>query len=689
MESPAKSASGNGRTARENDAAAHLEPNAVLPDPDGVRLRLLSHEMQHWKNSAALTRAEILLSHYRAQISRQQQQLRQLRAAVRMMQESKFWQIRNAWFAFKKRRGLLKGPVRTSNLTIIDFEPPKELDDPYAQWRSQHAPREADIARMRAAARHFKLTPVISILMPTYNTPETMLRGAIESVIAQAYPFWELCIADDASPDPLVRKLIASYCELDPRIKAVFRTENGHISRSSNSALEIASGEYVGLLDHDDLLTPDALFEVVSAINTDPAIDMIYSDEDKVDEDGGLSEPYFKPDWSPDSMLGRNYTCHFAVFRRSLMTRIGAFRPEFDGSQDYDLVLRFSEVTEHIHHIPQVLYHWRRHSASAASNVDAKGYAYLAGQRAIEAALERRGELGAALPVEKAPGAYVVRFSITRPGKVSIIVPTRDHPADVDRCLTSIFDRQDYADFEVILLDNGSRFPDSLAMFQAWEARDSRVRVVRYDVPFNYSKINNYAAARATGEYLLFLNNDTEVITNDWLAGMIEWAQRPAIGAVGAKLLFDDNTIQHAGVIMGIGGVAGHSHKLAPRDANGYFNMLLAPNNYSAVTAACLMTRTEVFNQVNGFDEDFGIAFNDVDLCLRIRGAGYRIVCLPNVELYHYESKSRGYDDTPEKVRRSRSEQMLMQQRWWVAGIVDPYYSPHLSLLSEDFSIRL
>jgi GT2 family glycosyltransferase len=559
----------------------------------------------------------------------------------------------------------------------------------YSEWLRQNGTRVSDLTRMRELVELLPYRPTISIITAVFNTPEPYLRATIESVLAQVYPSWELCLADDASTEAHVRTVLHEFAARDPRVKVTFRASNGHISRAMNSALDLATGEFVGILDHDDLLTPDALFEVAALLNWHRDADMIYSDEDKIDDAGTLRDPFFKPDWCPESFMSRMYTCHFGVYRRSLVERVGRFRPEFDGSQDYDLVLRLSEQSSRIHHIPRVLYHWRIHAASTASASTAKPYASTAAEKALGEALDRRGEPGEVREVEGAPGTYLVRYRIKEHRRVSIIVPTRDHGDDVDRCLGSIFSKTTYPNFEVVLLDNGSSEPTSLATFERWALRDQRVRVLRYDVPFNFSRINNYAVSKASGEYLLFLNNDTEVVSTDWLEAMVEQAQRPPIGAVGALLLYPDGTVQHAGVIVGLGGVAGHSHKHYPADSPGYYFMLKAINNYSAVTAACLMVRREVFEQVGGFDKKLTVAFNDVDLCLKIRAAGYRNVSLPHVILYHFESKSRGYEDTSDKIARFDQEINVVKTRWRTAEKADPCYSPNLTLDREDFSLRI
>lgn len=572
---------------------------------------------------------------------------------------------------------------------VAEFPPaPIAEPSPYVQWRAKHDLREADIERIRAMARVLPYRPLVSIVMATYDTPDAYLRAAIESVRAQAYDVWELCIADDASTDARVRATLDTYAAIDARIKIVKRPKNGHISEAMNSALAIATGEFVGFLDHDDLLTPDALFEMALVLCANPDADMIYSDEDKIDDSGQRSEPHFKPDWAPDSFLSRMYTCHFGVYRRTMAQAIGGFRIRFEGSQDHDFVLRLTETTQRIHHIPRVLYHWRIHGSSTAGAAEAKPYAAIAGQRAVQEAIERRGEPGI---VERSeiPGIYITRYTIRTSELVSVIVPTRDHGDDVDRCLTSIFANETYSNFEVVLVDNGSEDRASLATFERWARREARVRIERYDLPFNFSAINNFASNAASGTYLLFLNNDTEVISRDWMTALLEQAQRPSIGIVGGLLLYPDDTIQHAGVIVGLGGVAGHSQNGLHRDDPGYFGSVRAINNYSALTAACVMMRRTVFDEVGRFDETLAVAFNDVDLCLRVTAAGYRNVYLPHVKLYHYESKSRGAESTLEKRARFAREVALMERRWATRSAPDPYYNPHLSLTAPGYAIRL
>ena len=544
--------------------------------------------------------------------------------------------------------------------------------------------------QIRSLDQSFSYQPLISVLLPTYNTPEAFLKAAIESVIDQRYPYWELCIADDASTAPQVREWLTYYQNQDDRIKVTFRPENGHISACSNSALAIATGDFVALLDHDDVLSQDALYEVAALMNCHPEADMIYSDEDMINSRGRRIKPILKPDWCPDSFLSRMYTCHLGVYRRSLLMHIGGFRVGYEGSQDYDLVLRATEHTQSIFHIPKVLYHWRIHSTSSATNTAAKPYAYEAGRKAVHEAIHRRNEPGQVWEIPGNPGLYTVRYEILDPKPVSIIIPTRDLAPILDRCLTSITQLTTYPHYEIILVDNGSQEPRTFELFNQWQEKlGDRLRILPLDIPFNYPKLNNYAAQQSKGDYLLFLNNDTEVIAPDWMTGMVEQAQRSSIGAVGARLLYPDNTIQHVGIIAGIRGGVGHGHRYYPSTATGYMHQIKAISNTSAVTAACLMCRRELFNAVGGFDESFAVDGNDVDLCFKFLERGYRTVYLPHVTLYHHESKSRGYNDTAEKRARGREERDRLAQKWRSIIDHDPCYSPNLSRQDGNYRLRI
>jgi GT2 family glycosyltransferase len=521
----------------------------------------------------------------------------------------------------------------------------------------------------------FKYRPVISIVVPTYNTSPEYLRKAVESVLRQYYPHWEMCIADDSSTDPAVRDILRQYADEDARIKVALCERNSGIAAASNRALEMASGDFVGFLDHDDELAPDALFEVAATLQRFDA-DLIYSDEDKLDTDGARSDAFLKPAWSPDLLLSTMYTCHFSVYRTEILRRIGGFREGYEGSQDYDLVLRFTEQTDRIAHIPKILYHWRKAPGSSAANPGAKPYAYGSAGRALSDAVRRR-QLDAAVIPEPASGHFRVKRAITKPGKVSIVIPTRDALGLLSRCITSIEKLTGYKDYEIIIVDNGSRKHSTLDYLS-----NTAHRVIREPGPFNFSLLNNAAAKVAQGDYLLLLNNDTEVISPEWLTSMVEHAQRPEVGAVGAKLLFSDGRIQHAGVILGIGGVAGHSHRLlGGKEERTYFNFPNMVREYGAVTGACLMIRRDLYNQIGGLDEaNLAVTFNDVDLCLRLRKKGFLIVYTPYALLYHHESATRG-------KRVAEREISYMIRQWGEEILSDPYYNPNLSFYYEDFSI--
>lgn len=666
---------------------------------DRSHLQLQQAQNQFQQTQRHLQQTQSELQQTQGKLQQTQQIFQQTNAILQWMETSKFWKLRLAFL--KARRWALRAP-QVPATPVIPPQLPSVLEqesgqlqsnlNEYDRWRQAHAPRPSDLQKLSETIELMPYKPLISVIVPTFNTPEPFLREAINSVVEQIYPHWELCLADDASTAPHVRSILEEYQAQDSRIKVTFRTKNGHISHSSNSALGLATGEFIALLDHDDLLTPDALYEVALLINRQPEVDMIYSDEDKLDDQEKLIDPYFKPDWCPDSFLSRMYTCHLGVYRRSLIKKIGGFRAGYEGSQDYDLVLRFTEQTERILHIPKILYHWRIHPASAASGTEAKPYAYEAAEKALGDALQRRNTPGRIVANSTFLGFYSVRYQIEHHKPVSIIIPTKDLGQMLNQCLRSVFQQTTYPNYEVIVIDNGSLEKETVEVFDRWtKQQPHRFRCYPLNIPFNYSKLNNYAVTKAKGEFLLFLNNDTEVITPDWIEAMVEQAQRSSIGAVGAQLLYSDNTVQHAGVIAGLGasGVAGHSHHNAPSDIPGYFNQIQTINNYAAVTAACLMCRRDVFEAVGGFEEHLTIAFNDVDFCFKLLDKGYRNIYLPHVKLYHYESKSRGYENTPEKQTRFEGEVAYMQQKWSALIEQDPCYSPHLTRRRDDYSLNI
>ncbi|MDN2582340.1 glycosyltransferase family 2 protein [Aquibium sp. ELW1220] len=549
---------------------------------------------------------------------------------------------------------------------------------------------EQDRSRLARRLAALPSRPLISIVMPVCDTPPKLLDEAIRSVLDQVNPDWELCIANDGSRSPHVRPQLDRWAARDRRIKVVHRSVNGHICHATNSAFALATGEWVAMLDHDDVLAPNALAEVALALAAHPDAALVYSDEDKIDDAGRRFDPHFKPDHSPELLRSMNYFNHLTVCRADLVRAVGGWRPGFEGSQDYDLVLRIVEraAPRQILHVPKVLYHWRAVSGSTALAGSEKGYAYGNGLRALEEHLARTAPDARALDIPGLP-FYRVRHAIRQPEPpVSLIVPTRDRVDLLRVAVGSILERTTYRTFEIIVMDNNSQQEETFAYFEEIALHDN-VRVIPHPHPFNYSAINNAAVRHARGEIIGLINNDVEVITPEWLAEMVSWAQLDRVGCVGAKLYFPDDTIQHAGVILGIGGVAGHSHKHLPRGENGYFSRARVLQNLSAVTGACLLVRRSVYDEVGGLDEvQFKVAFNDVDFCLRVGAAGYDNVWTPFAELYHHESPSRGADDTPEKKARFDGEIAAMKERWPAQLAADPYYSPNLTTHAEDFGIR-
>lgn len=561
--------------------------------------------------------------------------------------------------------------------------------DRYADWVAAYDTlTAADLKRLAALAEALPRKPLISVVMPVYEPPAEALRRAIDSVRRQVYPHWQLCIADDASPSPHVREILSAAAAEDARIRVVFRPANGHVSAASNSALQLASGEFVALLDHDDELVPHALYVVAAELNARPNADLLYSDEDKLDDQGRRTDPYFKPDWDPELFLGQNYLNHLSVYRRSLVEAVGGFREGFEGSQDYDLALRVIERTspDRIRHLPHVLYHWRIQPGAATLSSTQLGRAADAARRAVAEHLRRTGSRA---EVTVAAGRYqhIVHPLPEPPPLVSLLVPTRDAVGLVRQCLDGLLRGTDYPGLEVLILDNDSRDPETLAYFD--EVRqDGRVRVLPQPGPFNFSAINNAGVAAARGSVIGFINNDIKVIGRDWLREMVAHAVRPEVGAVGAKLRYGDDTIQHGGVILGIGGVGGHAHRRVPADHPGRFSRLMLVQSFSAVTAACLVMRKTLFEQIGGFDaEHLAVAFNDVDLCLKLRARGLRVVWTPHAELYHLESVSRGGDLDADKRNRFRAESLHMRETWGPVLDHDPFYNPNLTLHAMDYSL--
>jgi GT2 family glycosyltransferase len=561
-----------------------------------------------------------------------------MRDRLRRIELSRFWQLRNAFFSLKHRLGF------SSDADWETFEIPENyaalLDtaDVYARWRVRNDPRPADLTEARRLSLALAQRPTFEIVIVGENgAAEKRTRASLD---AQAYPFWKI------------------------------------------ASLTAGPGDFIAYVRAGDLLAPDALFHMAAAISLGDDVDIVYSDEDSIDDAGARSAPNFKAQWSPETLRSRDYLGDLIVYRRSLVDRVGERRAAFGSAAGYDLALRATESARTIAHVARVLYH-----RSADAVLDSDGDYTAQAMRALTESLDRSAESARVEPL--GPRSFAVRYALARRPRVSVLLPTRDHAEDLERCLASLFSLTTYGDFELIVIDNGTRDPAALAVLQRWSAREARLRVLPMDVPFNYSRLNNAAAATATGEVLLLLNNDTQIVTPDWIEAMLEQALRPAIGAVGANLLYPDGSVQHAGVVVGIGGVAGHSHRAFPPGSSGYFDALRTTTNYSAVTAACLMVRKSLYDEVGGLDESLTVAFNDVDFCLRLRGAGYRNVWLPHVVLVHGESLSRGHDIGLAKTHRSLAEQRTMIERWQATIEDDPYYSPHLTRADESYAVRL
>jgi GT2 family glycosyltransferase len=562
-------------------------------------------------------------------------------------------------------------------------------NDPYQLWIASNEPREESLDDYRQEALSFKYRPKISLITLVGNTDRQGFKPIIESVLNQVYDNWELCLAVGGATQPQVRESLESYARKDPKIKIKLLPQNQGTEVNYNEALALATGEFIGLLGHEDELASFALYECVRLLNQRPQADMIYSDEDGITDKGKRFAPFFKPDWSPDMLLSYPYTGNLGIYRKIIMDEIGGFRADYNASQDYDMVLRFVEKTSEIYHIPKVLYHRRDVPESAASRVE-PSTGRLA-QKAIEDHLARNGIKGEVVD-GLWPGSYRVKRQIAGNPLVSIIIPSKDNADILRTCVSSVINRTNDANYEILLVDNGSTDPKTLDYYRELEG-NPRVRVLHDDRPFNFSALNNDAVSQANGEYILFLNNDTEVISPDWLSAMLEHVQRKEVGAVGAKLLFPNGTIQHCGVILGLPfegyRIAGHAYYGYP-DQPGYMGRINIIGDYSAVTAACMLLRKQVFEEVGGLDENLALAFNDVDLCLKIREAGYLIVYTPYARLYHHASRSRGYEDTPEKQRRYLKEIRYMRDRWGdVIDRGDPYYNQNLTLERADFSVQV
>lgn len=563
------------------------------------------------------------------------------------------------------------------------FEP-EEV--PYGPWYEAYVPDEAALEKQRH--HHFEYSPLISVAVPAYRTPEKFLAQMIDSLLAQTYGNWELCIANGSPEDSAMKKVLEEYTKKDSRIRVSELTENKGIAGNTNAALEMAQGEFVGLLDHDDLLAPNALYEIVRALDEDRNLDAVYTDEDKVTTE--LDEhfqPHLKPDFNLDLLRSNNYICHFFVVRRSIVQKVGGFCQEFDGAQDHDFIFRCIETAEKVGHIPEILYHWRTHKASTADNPASKMYAFDAGKRAIEAHLKRTGTEGI---VSHTPdlGFFRVKYPVQGQPLVSVIIPNKDEKETLKACIDSIREKTEYPNYEIIIVENNST-TDEIFQYYKELSQDPRIRLLRWKKEFNYSAINNYGVRHANGEYLLFLNNDVTVITPGWIKELLGVCQRPEVGAAGVKLIYPDNTIQHAGCVIGLGGIAGHMFVDMPANRTGYLHKASILQDMSAVTAACMMMKRTAFEEAGGFTEKLSVAFNDVDLCLKVRKNHKLIVYDPYVQLYHMESKTRGVEDNKEKVRRFQEEIEYMRCQWIdILKKGDPYYNKNLSLTKWNYSLR-
>lgn len=579
----------------------------------------------------------------------------------------------------------------------------------YGGWIKYNEPKDADLKKQMKVK--FKIAPKISVIVPMYNTKEKFFKDLVKCMINQTYSNWELCLADGS---PKQNENLKKYIEQDERIKYKFLGENKGIAGNTNAAIEMATGEYIALLDHDDILADYALYEVVYAINKFPNSEFLYSDEDKIDENDNRYDAYFKPDFAPDTLRCQNYICHFSIFRKDLMEKLEGFRADYDGAQDYDIFLRMSETAkpENITHIPKILYHWRVHSESTAKlNSNAKNYAFEAGKKAIEDHLKRVG-LEGTVSEGCIEGIYRVDYKVIGNPKVSIVIPNKDGKDILKVCIDSVLEKTTYQNYEIIVVENNS---DSEEIFEYYKEiiKNEKIRVVNYNTGkeilsdeecsleftnqnrrkvkpgFNYSAIINFGVKNATGEYSIQLNNDTELMTPNWLELMVGFCQREDVGAVGAKLYFPDETIQHAGIIVGIGGIAGNRFKSIPKSGHGYFAQESMIENLSAVTGACLMAKTKIYEEVDWMDESLAVAFNDVDFCLKIREKGYLVVFNPFVEFWHFESKSRGQEDSPEKIKRFQGEICRFEQKWGeILDSGDPYYNINLSLDTEVYHMK-
>lgn len=560
----------------------------------------------------------------------------------------------------------------------------------YELWMRRNMPKEKDLKRMSKEVKDWTFKPLISVVLPVYNAEPEHLEQAVNSVLEQVYPYWELCIADDASTHEKTAEFLNSI-KKDNRIKITYRQENGHIAKCTNTAIDSSTGDYIAFLDQDDMLAPEALFEVVSYLKNNKQVQLLYSDEDKIDHDGKFVHPHFKPEWCKDNLYSRNYIGHLVVVQREFLLKSGKLHEGVDGAQDYDLLLRLTEQTPNIGHIPKVLYHWRMHQKSSASGKEYKLYAFEAQKKVLDRTYNRLGLDVVNETEERFPGVFHPRYNLRKYPKVSIIIPSHNKADILEVCLSSIFKKTDYANYEVLVISNNSTEDSFFELIDKYRTQEpDRMRFEEINVPFNFSFLMNRAVERVDSPLIVLLNNDTEIITGDWLTRMAEHALRPEIGAVGVKLLYPNDTIQHAGVIIGLGGPAGHNFIGVSDDNGGYYYQIAASSNYSAVTAACTMVERNKYMEINGFDEEQVIEFNDVDFCLRLRESGYRNLYLPTVKLYHHESLTRGHPHLNKKSYAQHLKDVDRFNKRWKEYIEnDPCYSPNLSRVITTYEPRI
>jgi len=655
------------------DADDKIPPNylekakKVLDSQEGISKEIKDVHQQLFERSRQLN---LDLSYTRSMLEQREEQIQVLKQKIKLL----YWRNR-----FKR---ILKRIIPNKILTYFGYAPYKRLKR--YQYR-YNTPKYT--SKIKEKLSGFSYKPLISIIMPVYNIDPKWLDLAIKSIENQWYDHWELCIADDKSTNSDIIEYLQKINH--EKIKIKFLENNLNISGASNHALHMATGEYIALMDNDDEITPDALYEIVKAINEQEA-DFIYSDEDFISPEGECRKPHFKPDFSPSLLLSHNYITHFTCFKKGLLDSVGEFNSVFDGAQDYDLFLRLTEKASKIYHVQKVLYHWRTLETSTSVNSEVKPEARERGKRVLEKTLKRR-DIYASVEYANLPHYFRVKYTIKDNPLISIIIPFKDKPELIDVCISSILAKSSYTNYEIIGISNNSQEDATFKTMDRLKNKDPKVSFYEYNVDYNFSDINNHAVnTYANGEHIVLLNNDTEVISPNWIEAMLEHSQREEIGCVGAKLYYPNDTIQHAGIIIGLGGYAGHSHKMYPRDHTGYFNRLNIVQNVSALTGACLMVKKSIYSEMDGLNpHDFKVAYNDVDFCLRVLEKGYLNIFTPYAEMYHHESITRGYETTPEKQARFHEEKRLLSllhREILTQG--DPYYNPNLTRAKEDFSLR-